>query len=93
MKSPVVELRKANMPRLSAHEMAALILLSCAPVEIEAEDLDMAALRDAGLAQRIDRDCGRQEISIMREGREVLRVLNALTALEGVADGLPAPDS
>ncbi|KVD18021.1 hypothetical protein [Burkholderia ubonensis] len=38
----------AGMPRLSAHEMAALMLLEQAPVEIERGTLDMTMLRDAG---------------------------------------------
>ncbi|WP_236597188.1 hypothetical protein [Paraburkholderia hiiakae] len=81
------------MPRLSAHEMAALMLLGYAAVEVEVEDLDMTALRDAGLAQRVEREPGRQEYSITREGREVLRVLSALSAPEDMVDRLATPDA
>ncbi len=66
--------------------MAALMLLGYAPVEVDVEDPDMTALRDAGLAQRVDREPGRQEFSITREGREVLRVLR-----KGIVDRLDTP--
>lgn len=93
MATPIVERRKLRMPRLSAHEMAALILLGYAAVEVEVEDLDMTALRDVGLAQRVKREPGRQEYSITREGREVLRVLRALAAPEDMVDRLATPDT
>lgn len=73
--------------------MAALILLGYAAVEVEVEDLDMTALRDVGLAQRVKREPGRQEYSITREGREVLRVLRALAAPEDMVDRLATPDT
>lgn len=70
MATPIVERRKLPMPRLSAHEMAALILLGYAAVEVEVEDLDMTALRDVGLAQRVKREPGsRSTRSRARAGR------------------------
>lgn len=64
------------MPRLSAHEMAALMLLCYAPVEAGAEDPDMTALRDAGLAELLERESGKPTISITHKGNEVLRMLS-----------------
>jgi hypothetical protein len=88
MKNPRVENLESGSPRLSAHEMAALMLLGHAPVQVnaEVEDLDMTALHDAGLAQRIERERGWQEFSITNEGRDVLRVLGALPAPEDVTE-------
>jgi hypothetical protein len=78
--------------QLSAHEMAALMLLGYASVkvEVEVEDFDMTAIHDAGLAQRIEREPGWQEFSITNEGRDVLRMLGALTASEDVTEWLAA---
>jgi len=73
MKKQGVEHQDPGFPQLSAHEMAALMLLGHAPVKVEVEDLDMTALHDAGLAHRIDREPGLQEFSITSEGRDVLR--------------------
>ncbi|WP_429580016.1 hypothetical protein [Paraburkholderia youngii] len=63
MKNSDAENLESGSPRLSAHEMAALMLLGHAPVkvDVEVEDLDMTALHDAGLAQRIEREPGWQE--------------------------------
>ncbi|WP_241022169.1 hypothetical protein [Burkholderia sp. Ac-20353] len=66
----------AGMPRLSAHEMAALMLLEQAPVEVERGTLDMTMLRDAGLAELIDRDNGDPKFSITRKGKVMLRMLS-----------------
>ncbi|MGF6843295.1 hypothetical protein QF001_007190 [Paraburkholderia youngii] len=92
MKNSDAENLESGSPRLSAHEMAALMLLGHAPVkvDVEVEDLDMTALHDAGLAQRIEREPGWQEYSITSEGRDVLRVLGALTAPEDVSEWLAA---
>lgn len=77
MKNSGVENLASGSPRLSAHEMAALMRLGHAPVkiEVEVEALDMTALHDAGLAQRIEHEPGWQEFSIANEGRDVVRVL------------------
>lgn len=66
--------------------MAALMVLGCSPVEAKVDDLDMTALRDAGLVRRIDHQPGKPEFSLTREGEEVLRVLTALTTPEDVGD-------
>ncbi|MEX3811243.1 hypothetical protein AB3X96_13385 [Paraburkholderia sp. BR13439] len=90
MKNPRVVNPESGSPRLSAHEMAALMLLANAPVkvDVEVEDLDMTALHDAGLAQRIEREPGWQEFSITNEGRDVLRVLGALTTPQDATEWL-----
>ncbi|WP_321949332.1 hypothetical protein [Paraburkholderia sp. J10-1] len=90
METPIAERQKLGLLRLSAHEMAALMLLDYAPVEVDVEDPDMTVLRDAGLAQRTDHEPGRQEFSITREGIEMLRVLSMRTARKGIV-GRPAP--
>ncbi|MEX3788845.1 hypothetical protein [Paraburkholderia sp. BR14374] len=92
MKNSGAENLESGSPRLSAHEMAALMLLGHAPVkvEMEVEDLDMTALHDAGVAQRIEREPGWQEFSITSEGRDVLRVLGASTGPEDVGEWLAA---
>jgi hypothetical protein len=93
MKKPGVAHRELGLSRLSAHEMAALMLLGYASVKVEAENLDMNALHDAGLAQRIDRGPGCQVFLITSEGRDVLRALGALTAPGDVAERFAAPDT
>ncbi|QBR04363.1 hypothetical protein [Paraburkholderia pallida] len=67
----------ANVPSLSAHEMAALMLLSYAPIEVESETPDMTALRDAGLAEVIGQDTAKARFSITWDGEVVLRSLRA----------------
>jgi hypothetical protein len=93
MKSSIAGHRNKKMPRLSAHEMAALMLLGYAPVELEVENPDMAALRDAGLAQRIDRETRSPEFSITHEGREMLLLLSMLPPLENAAVRPAGPDA
>jgi len=88
MKNPGGKHRGAGSPRLSAHEMAALMLLGYAPVKLEVEDPDMIALQDAGLARRTEYDPGWQEFSITNEGRDMLRALDALNAPEDVTERL-----
>ncbi|AJY44123.1 hypothetical protein I6G56_15480 [Burkholderia humptydooensis] len=75
----------ASMPRLSAHEMAALMLLEHAPVEVEQGTLDMTALRDAGLAELVDREKGEPKFSITRKGKVLLRILSVLVPRESIA--------
>jgi hypothetical protein len=72
-----------DMPCLSAHEMAALMLLDHAPVAVEMGTLDIVALRESGLAELIDPGLGESRFSITRKGREVLRILSALIEQEG----------
>ncbi|AOJ03609.1 MULTISPECIES: hypothetical protein [Burkholderia] len=72
----------SDMPRLSAHEMAALMLLEHAPVEVERGTLDMTMLRDAGLAELIDREKGKPKFSITRKGKVMLRILSELITRE-----------
>ncbi|MGU7770713.1 hypothetical protein ACV229_11095 [Burkholderia sp. MR1-5-21] len=71
-----------SMPSLSAHEMAALMLLDHAPVEVEMGTLDITALCDAGLAELIGMEAGEPKFSITRKGKTVLRILTALIANE-----------
>jgi hypothetical protein len=66
------------MPYLSAHEMAALMLLGHAPVVVERETPDMAALRDAGLAEVVGQESGHPRFRITWCGEAVLRSLRAL---------------
>ncbi|WP_232449828.1 hypothetical protein [Burkholderia ubonensis] len=81
----------AGMPRLSAHEMAALMLLEQAPVEIERGTLDMTTLRDVGLAELIDRDKGDPKFSITRKGKVMLRMLSEwITRERAVSPANPA---
>jgi hypothetical protein len=80
------------MPRLSAHEMAALMLLRYAPVEAGTEDPDMTALREAGLAELLGRESGRPTIWITRKGSEVLRILGMLVACGNFPERLATAD-
>ncbi|PCE30112.1 hypothetical protein [Burkholderia ubonensis] len=81
----------AGMPRLSAHEMAALMLLEQAPVEVERGTLDMTMLRDVGLAELIDRDNGDPKFSITRKGKVMLRMLSEwITRERAVSPANPA---
>ncbi|KVC84962.1 hypothetical protein WJ47_20240 [Burkholderia ubonensis] len=81
----------AGMPRLSAHEMAALMLLEQAPVEIERGTLDMTKLRDVGLAELIDRDKGDPKFSITRKGKVMLQMLSEwITRERAVSPANPA---
>ncbi|MCS3397765.1 hypothetical protein [Burkholderia thailandensis] len=63
--------------------MAALMLLEHSPVEIEQGTLDMTALRDAGLAELIDRETGEPKFSITRKGKVLLRILSERVPREG----------
>jgi hypothetical protein len=63
---------------LSAHELAALMLLQHAPVAAEIETLDILALREAGLAERVERRTGGFQFSITRKGKVVLQMLSGL---------------
>jgi len=88
MKSELALHRQADMPRLSAHEMAALMLLGYAPVEAGVEDPDLIALREAGLAELDDRKTGGQQFLITRKGKEMLRSLSALVVPEDTTEEL-----
>ena len=72
-----------DTPRLSAHEMAALMLLDHAPVAAEMGTLDIIALLDSGLAELIEPGFGGSIFSITQKGKAVLRMLSALIEQEG----------
>lgn len=63
---------------LSAHEIAALMLLQHAPVSAEMETLDILALREAGLAERVERRTGGFQFAITHKGKVVLHMLSSL---------------
>jgi hypothetical protein len=67
----------AGMRCLSAHEIATLMVLLQAPVDAMAATPDVAALREAGLAQVVDAGQGKVSFAITDEGNAVLRVLGA----------------
>ncbi|MGZ2746658.1 hypothetical protein [Burkholderia stagnalis] len=77
MKNRNVVCAPSATPRLSAHEIAALMLLDQAPVAAEPGTLDLTALREAGLAELIETEAGGPEFSITRTGQAVLRILSA----------------
>lgn len=77
MKNRNVVCAPSATPRLSAHEIAALMLLDQAPVAAGPGTLDLTALRDAGLAELIESKAGGPEFSITRSGQAVLRILSA----------------
>jgi hypothetical protein len=62
---------------LSAHEIAALLLLLQAPVDVMAATPDVMALREVGLAQMVESEQGKARLAITNEGNAVLRVLGA----------------
>lgn len=62
---------------LSAHEIAALLLLLNAPVEVRAATPDVIALREVGLVQLVASECGAGKFVLTAEGNAVLRVLGA----------------
>jgi hypothetical protein len=61
---------------LSAHEIATLLLLLNAPVEIVATSPDVMALREVGLVQLVSEQ-GETRFALTAEGNAVLRVLGA----------------
>lgn len=63
---------------LSAHEMAALVLLRYAPIESRMRTPDVVALHSAGLAELIESESGEYRFAITNEGNAVLRALGAL---------------
>ncbi|SDG22550.1 hypothetical protein [Paraburkholderia phenazinium] len=69
--------KAAGTRYLSAHEIATLLVLLQAPVDVMAATPDVAALRDAGLAQVVDAGPGNVRFAITEEGNAVLRVLGA----------------
>jgi hypothetical protein len=69
--------RTAGTRYLSAHEIATLLVLLQAPVDVMAATPDVAALREAGLAQVVDAGQGKARFAITDEGNAVLRVLGA----------------
>jgi hypothetical protein len=62
---------------LTAHEIAALLLLLSAPVEVMAATPDVVALREVGLARLVASDYGDGKFVLTAEGNAVLRVLGA----------------
>jgi hypothetical protein len=63
---------------LSAHEMAALVLLRYAPIDSRFDDPDVTALLEAGLVELIHSASGGFQCAITQEGRAVLQALGAL---------------
>lgn len=62
---------------LSAHELATLLVLLQAPLDVMAATPDVVALREAGLAQLTDSGQGKRRFAITDKGNAVLRVLGA----------------
>jgi len=62
---------------LSAHELATLLVLLQAPLDVMAATPDVAALQEAGLARVVDAGPGKTSVAITDEGNAVLRVLGA----------------
>jgi hypothetical protein len=62
---------------LSAHEIAALLLLLNAPVEVMAATPDVMALREVGLVRLVACEYGEGKFVLTAEGNAVLRVLRA----------------
>ena len=62
---------------LSAHEIATLLLLLNAPVEVVAATPDVVALREVGLVQLVASEQGEARFALTAEGNAVLRVLGA----------------
>ena len=63
--------------RLSAHELATLLVLLQTPVDEIAATPDTMALREAGLAQLVKSEQGKVRFVITNEGNAVLRLLGA----------------
>ena len=62
---------------LSAHEIATLLLLLNAPVDVMAATPDVMALREVGLVQLVASEQGEARFALTAEGNAVLRVLGA----------------
>jgi hypothetical protein len=62
---------------LTAHEIATLLLLLNAPVEVMAATPDVVALREVGLVQLVESEQGEARFALTAEGNAVLRVLGA----------------
>jgi hypothetical protein len=67
-----------NAPCLSAHEMAALVLLCRGPKELRMRSPDVVALQEAGLAGLIEAEIGESRFAITSEGNAVLQALGVL---------------
>jgi hypothetical protein len=63
---------------LSAHEMAALVLLRYAPRDARLDHPDVAALLDAGLVELTPTADGEFRFALTPEGQAVLQALGAL---------------
>ncbi|RKP44583.1 hypothetical protein [Trinickia fusca] len=63
--------------RLSAHEMAALLLLCHAPIDVALADSDVMALKDAGLASLVECEPHRFQFVMTEQGNAVLHALGA----------------
>lgn len=64
---------------LSAHEIATLLVLLQAPVELMAATPDVMALREVGLVQGVELEHGEvtSMFALTADGRAVLRALGA----------------
>jgi hypothetical protein len=62
---------------LSAHEIAALLLLLNEPVAVMAATPDVMALREAGLVRLVASEHGEGKFVLTAKGNAVLRVLGA----------------
>jgi hypothetical protein len=62
---------------LSAHEVATLLLLLSAPVDVMAATPDVLALCEVGLVQLVASEQGEARYALTAEGNAVLRVLGA----------------
>ncbi|WDD91376.1 hypothetical protein Bsp3421_001284 [Burkholderia sp. FERM BP-3421] len=63
---------------LSAHEMAALVLLRHAPIDSRIDNPDVIALLEAGLVELSHAAGDDVQFAITQEGRAVLQALGAL---------------
>jgi len=77
VESPLAAASRCSPARvLSAHEVAALLLLACTSVEAFAATPDIAALNDLGLA-RVFQSTEGDRIVLTESGHAVLRMLTA----------------
>ena len=63
--------------RLSAHEIARLLLLFHAPLDLISATSDVVSLRESGLVHLVESEQGRTMFAITDEGNAVLRALGA----------------
>jgi hypothetical protein len=60
---------------LSHHEIATLLLLLHAPIDVLAATPDVASLQEYGYVEIVSQDAGRPEVRLTEDGNAVLRGL------------------